>query len=145
MVGAVLTVGFPLIIRQSYTLGIISRILLGALHSGWFPALQGAWGKWAPEEEKSQLIMTGFVGAIAGATGVTSIGGVIVTTYGWPALFYVSAAITLIWAITWYLVIFDSPNDHPTITESGSGLARKKYAGYLRTRRYRTTGTTDFL
>ena len=45
--------------------------------------------------------MTGFVGAILGATGVSSIGGVIVTKYGWPALFYVSAVMTLLWAITW--------------------------------------------
>ena len=64
-------------------------------------ALQGAWGAWAPEEEKCQLIMTGFVGAILGATGVTSIGGVIVSKYGWPAIFYVSAAMTLLWVLTW--------------------------------------------
>ena len=119
VIGATLTMAFPFMIRQNYTLGLIIRILLGALHSGWFPALQGAWGVWAPEEEKSQLIMTGFVGAISGATGVTSIGAVIVTKYGWPALFYVSAAMTFIWAIVWYFLIFDSPEDHPTITESG--------------------------
>lgn len=101
VIGAILTLAFPIMIRQSYTLGLITRVFLGSLHSGWFPALQGAWGAWAPEEEKCQLIMTGFVGAILGATGVSSIGGVIVTKYGWPALFYVSAAMTLLWAITW--------------------------------------------
>ena len=95
MISAFLTVGFPMLIRQNYTFGIVSRIFLGSLHSGWFPgsishsnqglikinplsvrrlfkslkALQGAWGAWAPEEEKCQLIMTGFVGAISGATG----------------------------------------------------------------------------
>ena len=53
-------------------MGLISRVLLGALHSGWFPAMQGAWGSWAPDQEKSSLIMTYFVGALAGATGVTS-------------------------------------------------------------------------
>ena len=89
-------------------------------------AIQGAWGAWAPDEEKDQLIMTGFVGAISGATGrgsktglfkqysrtvvhrlltpttaVTSFGGVIVSAYGWSTLFYVSAALTLVWAIIW--------------------------------------------
>ena len=100
-IGAILTLAFPVMIRNSYTLGLITRVLLGSLHSGWFPAVQGAWGAWAPEEEKCKLIMTGFVGAISGATCVTSIGGVIVTKYGWPALFYVSAAMTLLWTITW--------------------------------------------
>ena len=101
VIGAILTLAFPFMIRQSYTLGLVTRVFLGSLHSGWFPELQGAWGAWTPEEEKCQLIMTGFVGAILGATGVTSIGGVIVTKYGWPALFYVSAAMTLLWATTW--------------------------------------------
>ena len=101
VIGAILTFAFPMMIRQSYMLGLIARILLGSLHSGWFPAVQGAWGAWAPDEEKDQLIMTGFVGAILGSTGVTSIGGVIVTKYGWSAIFYVSAAMTLLWAILW--------------------------------------------
>ena len=39
VIGAVLTLGFPMMIRQRYTLGIISRILLGCMHSGWFPGL----------------------------------------------------------------------------------------------------------
>ena len=34
-------------------------------------------------------------------TAVTSFGGVIVTAYGWSTLFYVSAALTLVWAIIW--------------------------------------------
>ena len=39
VVGAILTLSFPMMIRQSYTLGIISRIILGSLHSGWFPGM----------------------------------------------------------------------------------------------------------
>ena len=37
VISAVLTVGFPMLIRQNYTFGIVSRIFLGSLHSGWFP------------------------------------------------------------------------------------------------------------
>lgn len=39
VIGAILTLGFPMMIRQSYILGLISRILLGSLHSGWFPGM----------------------------------------------------------------------------------------------------------
>ena len=119
VIGAILTFAFPVMIRQSYMLGLISRIMLGSLHSGWFPSLQGAWGAWAPEEEKCKLIMTGFVGAISGATCVTSIGGVIVTKYGWPAIFYVSAAMTSLWAITWpgniHLIQSDLEHNRPPL------------------------------
>merc|ERR1712227_491 len=44
VIGAILTLAFPMMIRSSYTLGLITRIILGSLHSGWFPALSGAWG-----------------------------------------------------------------------------------------------------
>ena len=37
VISAFLTVGFPMLIRQNYTFGIVSRIFLGSLHSGWFP------------------------------------------------------------------------------------------------------------
>ena len=41
LIAAVLTISFPLLIRTSYINGLVSRVVLGALHSGWFP------GKWA--------------------------------------------------------------------------------------------------
>ena len=119
---AVLTIAFPLLIRTSYTYGLISRILLGAFHSGWFPAMQGAWGVWSPKEEMSQLLMTIFVGATIGVMTVTSLGGVIVEHYGWPSIFYGSGGLTLIWAVFWYFFVFDSPSEHPTISEEGMGL-----------------------
>ena len=151
MVGAILTLGFPMMIRQSYTLGIISRIILGSMHSGWFPGLilnvwirnlqttdclvdtfliiesttrcMGSMGTrrrkmsanydwvcwcyiWCNRQRVQNLGKGRFRGSEEPSQGplepgVTSIGGVIVTKYGWPALFYVSAAMTLIWAITW--------------------------------------------
>ena len=120
LIAAVLTMAFPLLIRASYTYGLISRILLGAFHSGWFPAMQGAWGVWSPKEEASQLLMTIFVGATVGVTTVTSLGGVIVEQYGWPSIFYCSGGLTLIWAVFWYFLVFDSPLKHPTISDEGT-------------------------
>ena len=37
LIAALLTISFPLLMRSSYIYGLVSRILLGALHSGWFP------------------------------------------------------------------------------------------------------------
>ena len=45
--------------------------------------------------------MTGFVGAISGATAVTSVGGVVITHYDWPFIFYLSGGMTIVWAILW--------------------------------------------
>ena len=122
LIAAILTIAFPLLIRTSYTYGLISRVLLGVFHSGWFPAMHGAWGVWAPKEEMSQLLMTIFVGATVGTTTVMSLGGVIVQHYGWPSIFYFSGGLTLMWAVFWYFLVFDSPREHPTITKEGMGF-----------------------
>ena len=41
IVGALLSIGFPFFVRQSYGLGIAARVLLGIMQSAWFPAIQG--------------------------------------------------------------------------------------------------------
>ena len=82
-------------------------------------AMQGAWGVWSPKEEMSQLLMTIFAGATVGVMTVTSLGGVIIEHFGWPHMFYFSGGLTLIWAIFWYFLVFDSPSKHPTISDEG--------------------------
>ena len=129
LIAAVLTIAFPMLIRTNYTIGLISRVLLGIFHSGWFPAMQGAWGVWSPENEKSQLIMTIFVGANVGVMVVTSLGGVIIQNYGWPAIFYFSGMLTIVWAVFWHFLVFDSPLKHPTISEKAMEL-KNYYTSY---------------
>ena len=43
LIAALLTISFPLLMRSSYIYGLVSRILLGALHSGWFPGTFTIW------------------------------------------------------------------------------------------------------
>ena len=39
----------------------------------------------------------------------------LVHNYGWPSAFYVFGALGLIWAVTWFLVARDRPEDHPAV------------------------------
>ena len=64
---ALLSAFFPFMARVSYWLAVANRVVLGVLQTGWFPAMQGAWGHWAPENEKSTLIMIPFAGAGIGS------------------------------------------------------------------------------
>ena len=64
---ALLSASFPFMARTSYWLAVANRVVLGVLQTGWFPAMQGAWGHWAPENEKSTLIMIPFAGAGIGS------------------------------------------------------------------------------
>lgn len=42
--------------------------------------------------------------------------------FGWESIFYFSALMGTIWYVLWLMVVFDSPETHPTIT-----MEEKKY------------------
>lgn len=37
---------------------------------------------------------------------------------GWPAIFYISGAVGLVWVLVWSLIGASSPAEHPTISDS---------------------------
>jgi len=34
---------------------------------------------------------------------------------GWPSIFYASGAVTALWAAAWWMLVYDSPAEHPRI------------------------------
>lgn len=43
--------------------------------------------------------------------------GWVLTSWGWEAVFYVSGALTVIWTVAWWVLVFDSPEQHPRISD----------------------------
>ena len=99
LIGAVINVLFPTVIRLNYTLGVISRILLGICHSGTSTAMTEAWSKWAPGQEKSFLLNITYSGMTFGLMLTNLVGGLIVQKFGWSIMFYLSAGVTIVWCI----------------------------------------------
>ncbi|PSN29031.1 Vesicular glutamate transporter 3 [Blattella germanica] len=42
--------------------------------------------------------------------------GYLIATLGWESVFYVTGVVGLLWSIVWFLVVFDSPAQHPRIS-----------------------------
>lgn len=38
--------------------------------------------------------------------------------FGWSSAFYVAASITFLLTILWYLIVYNSPEEHPRINQS---------------------------
>jgi ACS family sodium-dependent inorganic phosphate cotransporter len=43
--------------------------------------------------------------------------GFLIASLGWESVFYVTGVVGLIWSIAWFFVVYDSPAEHPRITE----------------------------
>ena len=52
--------------------------------------------------------------------------GWILTKMGWPAVFYVSGVLGLLWYFTWYFLVYDSPDEHPRISVKEKQFLEKR-------------------
>ncbi|CAI5790703.1 vesicular glutamate transporter 1 [Podarcis lilfordi] len=82
-----------------------------------YPACHGIWSKWAPPLERSRLATTAFCGSYAGAVVAMPLAGILVQYSGWSSVFYVYGSFGIFWYMFWLLVSYESPAQHPTITE----------------------------
>uniref|UniRef100_A0AAQ4PL72 Solute carrier family 17 member 7b n=1 Tax=Gasterosteus aculeatus aculeatus TaxID=481459 RepID=A0AAQ4PL72_GASAC len=82
-----------------------------------YPACHGIWAKWAPPLERSRLATTAFCGSYAGAVIAMPLAGILVQYSGWSSVFYVYGSFGIMWYCFWFLVSYESPAAHPTITE----------------------------
>ncbi|XP_013926265.1 PREDICTED: vesicular glutamate transporter 2 [Thamnophis sirtalis] len=96
---------------------ISSRLAANSLQGVTYPACHGIWSKWAPPLERSRLVTTSFCGSYAGAVIAMPLAGILVQYTGWSSVFYVYGSFGIVWYMFWFLVSYESPATHPTITD----------------------------
>uniref|UniRef100_A0A8C1QHV1 Solute carrier family 17 member 6a n=1 Tax=Cyprinus carpio TaxID=7962 RepID=A0A8C1QHV1_CYPCA len=107
----------PSAARVHYGCVIFVRILQGLVEGVTYPACHGIWSKWAPPLERSRLATTSFCGSYAGAVVAMPMAGILVQYSGWSSVFYIYGSFGIVWYMFWILVSYESPADHPTITD----------------------------
>ncbi|XP_048014254.1 vesicular glutamate transporter 2.2 [Megalobrama amblycephala] len=107
----------PSAARVHYGCVIFVRILQGLVEGVTYPACHGIWSKWAPPLERSRLATTSFCGSYAGAVIAMPLAGILVQYSGWSSVFYIYGCFGIVWYMFWILVSYESPADHPTITD----------------------------
>uniref|UniRef100_A0A8C1W4U0 Solute carrier family 17 member 6a n=1 Tax=Cyprinus carpio TaxID=7962 RepID=A0A8C1W4U0_CYPCA len=107
----------PSAARVHYGCVMFVRILQGLVEGVTYPACHGIWSKWAPPLERSRLATTSFCGSYAGAVVAMPLAGILVQYSGWSSVFYIYGCFGILWYMFWILVSYESPADHPTITD----------------------------
>lgn len=108
------------------------RLLLGMTEGPHFPAVTRSVSDWLPPSERARALGLSLV-----AIPLSSVVGAPITSYlvadlGWRTMFFVVSAIGIIWAVVWYFVFTDRPEDSPYVNEaeknwirSGQNAAKK--------------------
>ncbi|XP_064602310.1 sialin-like [Liolophura sinensis] len=117
---AILTLLTPIAAQTSYIFLIVIRILLGLATGVAFPAMHAIWGHWSPVMERSKLTSFTYAGAQIGNVITFPLAGMLCQygfAGGWPSIFYVLGAGTIVWFIAWMLLVTDYPQDHKRISD----------------------------
>ncbi|CAF4919716.1 unnamed protein product [Rotaria sp. Silwood1] len=129
LISSILTLLTPLAARIHYKLLIVIRVIMA------FPSAAALWAKWIPVSERSTVPPTAQTGISMGIIFTTPLVSIMAANGflgGWPSAFYVFSMVIIrnkiiiflslgiiscIWFIGWCFFGFNSPNEHPRISE----------------------------
>ncbi|XP_037061781.1 sodium-dependent phosphate transport protein 1 isoform X3 [Peromyscus leucopus] len=78
----------------------------------------GIWVKWAPPLERGRLTSMTLSGFSMGPFIVLLVSGFICDLLGWPMVFYIFGIIGCVLSLSWFLLFYDDPKDHPYMSTS---------------------------
>jgi len=129
VIWSVMTFLTPIAASSSFAALIAVRILMGAGETGAFPASYALFGRWIPPTERSRSISALLSGLPLGTLFALAVTGPIIAVYGWESIFYLFGGFGIIFAVFWVLLIHETPDEHPTITDAEKSLIQSNREG----------------
>ncbi|XP_075232233.1 sialin [Lycorma delicatula] len=112
---SIVTLLTPLSASIGYATVIVLRVVLGFLLGVTWPAVHPMAAHWIPPLERSKFIANMMASSL-GAAFTLPVCGYLIAWFGWTSVFYVTGTVGFVWSVMWFLVVFDTPADHPRIT-----------------------------
>ncbi|XP_056638287.1 sialin [Diorhabda sublineata] len=115
LLASLLTILTPVASTNFYVL-VVLRALVGLALGATWPSMPPMAAKWIPPMERSKF-MANMMASALGAALTLPVCGFLISLSGWECVFYVTGAVGIVWSILWFTLIYDSPSQHPRITE----------------------------
>jgi ACS family glucarate transporter-like MFS transporter len=101
----------------SYISILIIRFLFGAGEAGAFPSINRSVFSWIPMQERGIVTGINFSGSRLGAAFAMPLLSIAITTWGWQNIFYILCAVGVLFALLWYFLFKDKPEEHLLLSE----------------------------
>ncbi|XP_054267712.1 vesicular glutamate transporter 2-like [Macrosteles quadrilineatus] len=117
-----------------YKLLVANRVIQGLIVGMAWPSMHHLTAQWIPPNERSKFV-SAYLGSSVGVAITYPLCGFILNHLTWDYVFYVTGVLGTVWFIMWWLLVYDSPSQHPWITSEelkyiqdslGQTLAKKK-------------------
>lgn len=114
-VTAACSLSIPLASTYHYSALILLRSVQGFASGLTWPAMYAVVSYWIPAKERSRF-MSSFQGFSVGIGLTYILCGFIIKHFGWRLVFYTSGTIGMFWCLMWFLLAFNTPEEHPRIS-----------------------------
>lgn len=108
---SIITLLTPLIADQGWKSMCASRVAVGLMQGTFAPCIHTLLAKWVHPTERAFLVAITYSGGAVGTIFMMGVSGKIASALGWPAIFYISGGVTLLWPLIWCLFGCNSPGD----------------------------------
>jgi ACS family hexuronate transporter-like MFS transporter len=92
-----------------------ARFVLGLAEGGNFPACIKTVSEWFPKKERALATGLFNAGSNVGVVVAPILVPLLAVRFGWPAAFFVSGGLSLVWVVMWWL-FYDAPEKHPRVS-----------------------------
>ena len=103
---------------------LVMRAVLGLGESVHFPTVHSLAARWTIASERSRAISLYVSGVSFGTAAALLASPMIVLTLGWPAVFYISGVLGVIWLVAWLLKAADVPEKCAGVTAQELAMIR---------------------
>lgn len=119
---SIMTIFTPAAVFLSLPILILARIAMGLGEAAMFPSAYSIFSRWVPPSERSRAVALLLSGIPLGTLFALTTSGWIVSTYGWPSVFYIFGALGFVWTALWFFQAHDDPADDPRISHDERAL-----------------------
>ncbi|XP_063625718.1 sialin isoform X1 [Cydia splendana] len=117
LLASILTLLSPAAAAAGFGWIVALRVLLGFLLGATWPAILPMASKWIPPMDRSKF-MSNMMASSLGAAITMPICGFLIAHLGWESSFYFTGIIGLMWSLAWFAVVYDTPAEHPRISDT---------------------------
>ncbi|XP_026495997.1 sialin [Vanessa tameamea] len=117
LLASVLTLLSPGAAAAGFGWIVALRVALGFLLGATWPAILPMASKWIPPMDRSKF-MSNMMASSLGAAMTMPICGFLIAHFGWESAFYFTGIIGVMWSVAWFAVVYDSPGQHPRISDT---------------------------
>ncbi|KAL6255754.1 hypothetical protein P5V15_012997 [Pogonomyrmex californicus] len=107
---------------------IVLRVLQGLVAGVIWPSMHDMTAKWIPQYERSKFV-SAYLGSSVGAAITYPLCAAVTNFFGWGASFHVTSLLGIIWYCFWHFLVYDSPQQHPRISNDEKNYILDNVAG----------------